>query len=622
MTTPTKGTTTTAMTTATTTTVRIAVTDAPGLRIDLVGDAARIDGRPWPWDRGLPMHEEQPGAYVLDVELAPGVYRCKLRIAPHTTAERWRLLPDVATANHIDRVEGVENTVIVVGGRPTGPDDGVFFAPDRRHLHRAGNQLTVVAEAINDGPRPRAVLLEGDSGTQTLPLVVVATVADRVLLRASGAVGDAVSVGFDDDPIRFPLPPPPVSAPPAWLEGAVLYGIFLDRWHRGSSSPPDRRARPRPGPSSPGIFYGGDLDGVSEALPWLHDLGVDAIVLTPLHQSHTPHRYDAIDPLVVDDRLGGSDALRRLVDAAHTRSLRVVVDASLTHVNELHAAFQDVLLHQERSPYASWFRLRSFPVRRRDASTFEHYYRCPELPWLDLRGPAADHALAAIDVLLACGVDGVRFDAMDDAPDVFWRRARARVRAHNPEALLLGEVVGDDVWRRAGDDGCDVVTDFRLRDALLAFARGSIDAPTLVERLVVARHRSGAFPPSYRLAFLDNHDTTRALSQLGGDVVALRRALTLLFFLDETVWLTAGTKAHLGVMRHEALLDDAWPDRLPMPPLGDTDPVTTSLIRSLALVRRETRACPLVVEEADGRQLVLRRGPRRAFLADGEPRLA
>lgn len=605
----------------TTVRVRFAVADEPGQHVHLVGDAARVDGRPWPWDRGLPMHEEGAGAYVVDVDLEPGVYRCKARIAPHTAGERWRLLDNVAA---VDRVEGVDNSVVVVGGRPAHADDGVFFAPDRRHIHRDGPTLSVVAEAPKNGPRPQSVLLEGGSDTVALDLHVVATVADRVLLRASGAindVGDVATLAFDDAATRFALPPAPLTAPPSWLTGSTLYGIFLDRWHRGSSSPLDRRARARPGPSSPGVFYGGDLDGVSEALPWLRDLGVDALVLTPLHTSHTPHRYDAIDPLVIDERLGGRDALCRLVDKAHQQQLRIVVDASLTHVSELHAAFQDVLQNQERSPYTSWFRLRSFPVRRRDASTFEHYYRCPELPWLDLRGPAAEHALAAIDVLLGCGVDGVRFDAMDDAPDAFWRRARAHVRAKNSEALLLGEVVGDDVWRRAGDAGCDLVTDFRLRDALLGFARGAIDAPTWVERLVVARHRSGAFPAAYRLAFIDNHDTTRALSQLGGDVVALRRALTLLFFLEETVWLTAGTEAHLGGMAHDALLDDAWPDRLPMPPLGDTDAETTTLIRALAQVRRATRASPLVVEEAQGRRLVLRRGSCRAFFDAGGSRL-
>lgn len=615
-------------------TVRVVVVDRPGRRVELVGDAGRVDGQTHPWQRGRLLHEDPPGTYAVEVDLPAGVYRAKLRLDALSDHEEWRLVPGW----FVDRVEGVDNSVVVIDGRA----DTVLFANDHRHVQLRDGVLHVVCDRSAFEAQPLQLVVN----QKRTPLVVVGEAGGRHLLRAEMRLppaGDSGAVfGFDDDissipclsgsqvsrdgnPATrrwWPLPAPTQTSAPHWLRMAVFYGLFVDRWHRGSTSPPDPRSGSRRRASNPSVFYGGDLPGITEGLDHIASLGVTALVLTPLHLSHTPHRYDAVDPLTIDERLGGRAALQLLVHEAHKRGLKVVVDAAVTHVNEQHAAFQDVLKHQGRSAFASWFRIHQFPIRARDALTYEHYYRCPELPWLNLNGPAADHALAAMDVVLECGVDGLRFDAMDDAPDAFWRLARAHARQSNPDVLLLGEVVGDDVWRRADDDGCDVVTDFRIRDALLDFATGTQRADQLVRRLMIAAHRSGASPPWYRLAFIDNHDTVRALSRLGRDVVAFRRLLAVLFALDQTVWITAGTEAHLSVMDHDTPLDDAWGDRLPMPPLLEGDATTRALLQRLAHMRRETRDEVVAVVVAHDHRLVLRRGAWIVDVGHGEPLVA
>src|SRR5205085_4491091 len=93
-------------------------------------------------------------------------------------------------------------------------------------------------------------------------------------------------------------------AVPAWWRDAVVYTIFVDRFRRADGAWPSR-AWDRD------VRCGGDLDGITGALPYLHELGVDALHLTPICEAHSPHRYDAIDPTAVAEELGGEAAFAR-----------------------------------------------------------------------------------------------------------------------------------------------------------------------------------------------------------------------------------------------------------------------------------------------------------------------
>lgn len=587
--------------------VRFSLDGYPGRRVELCGDFPDFHV-------AHPLVEAAPGRHELELALEPGVYRYKLFVE----GVGWLLDP---AARLTERVEGVENGVLVVGGL-AGP---LVFAPDRRHVGLLEDGRALVrAEALPGARLPEAALLLGDAAPVRVPLREALRRGDRVLLAGEGRYDVEAPpriLRFEGSPeieLPLPAPRPAVSAPPAWLSGASLYAIFVDRWHRSPGSRPDPRASARSLPSRPSVYFGGDLDGVTESLGYLEDLGVDAILLSPIQRSETPHRYDGIDPCEVDPRLGGEPALLRLLEEAHRRSLRVLVDVSLTHVNHKHASFRDVLQRQQRSSYVSWFRIKRFPVRRRDPSTYEHYYQCHDLPWLNLDDDGArEHALEAALKLVRLGVDGLRLDAMLDAPPDFWRELRARARALKPEVALLGEVVGDHLAAFAEERACDVVTDFRDRDALVAFfAEGSIDAGELAARLAFAAHRAGAFDPAFRLSFLDTHDTARFLS-LANDPRRLRAALLLLAFLPSTLHLTYGTERELAAFAGPAPFDGAWPERLAMPPLDEPLGETGCVLRAALRARRALRgdgAGPLEVLRADGPHLVVRRhGRTRAF---------
>ena len=117
------------------------------------------------------------------------------------------------------------------------------------------------------------------------------------------------------------------------------------------------RLEPWDAPPTPHGFKGGDLLGIVEHLDYLEDLGVTALYLTPVFQSASNHRYHAYDYLAVDPLLGGDEALRALLDAAHGRGMRVILDGVFNHSGRGFWPFHHVLENGAASPYRNWFQL-------------------------------------------------------------------------------------------------------------------------------------------------------------------------------------------------------------------------------------------------------------------------
>src|SRR5512142_1070233 len=150
---------------------------------------------------------------------------------------------------------------------------------------------------------------------------------------------------------------------PEWVHNAIFYQIFPDRF---ASSPEVFK----PGnleawdtPPTPHGFKGGDLLGVKDHLDYLQDLGIDAIYFTPVFQSASNHRYHTHDYYKVDPLLGGDAALRSLVDEAHRRGIKIVLDGVFNHILECGAA----------SPYLDWFDVKGYPL---NAYWGKPNYRC------------------------------------------------------------------------------------------------------------------------------------------------------------------------------------------------------------------------------------------------------
>jgi cyclomaltodextrinase len=366
-------------------------------------------------------------------------------------------------------------------------------------------------------------------------------------------------------------------ATPDWVRDAVFYQIFPDRF---ASS--DRVVKPgplEPWDTPPTLygFKGGDLLGVVERLPYLADLGITALYLTPVFASASNHRYHTYDYMAVDPLLGGDAALRELLDAAHARGMRVVLDGVFNHTGRGFWPFHHVVENGAASPYRRWFHFdqaaldRGVPIlaypgaevrsgaaaatsadAKRDGQSlqrlgYEAWWDLPALPKINTNEPAArEYLLSVAEHWIRFGIDGWRLDVPQEIDDpAFWAEFRRRVRAINPEAYLVGEI-----WRVSPEwlrgDRFDALMNYPLAEAILSFAgAGHFDEP-----LLRAHHEYGpnvapidgaafasrlqelmtAYDPNVvavQLNLLDSHDTPRFHSLVRADRASFRLAMLL-----------------------------------------------------------------------------------------------
>ena len=349
---------------------------------------------------------------------------------------------------------------------------------------------------------------------------------------------------------------------PAWCQGAVIYQIFPDRFANGdpSNDPPETD----PWGSDPHSrrFQGGDLQGVTAHLDYLSGLGVDLIYLNPVFASPSNHRYDAVDYHQVDPALGGNYALRALVDAAHHREIRVILDASFNHSHPLFFAFQDLIRHGSDSEHRDWFVVREWPARikvRRPVrgwqkewlpvwaeetglqidyvddqgpaieTTYESWYGVATMPRVNLADTAArDYMLGvAAEWVRDPGIDGWRMDVARYVDPDFWNDFRAAVKSVNPDAYLLGEFMGDvGPWLQG--DRFDATMNYTFRDVALRFlAREELDGAGAVDALA-RLWAQYAWPVTLaNQNLIGSHDTPRFLSLAGDKEWRLRLAMVL-----------------------------------------------------------------------------------------------
>lgn len=368
---------------------------------------------------------------------------------------------------------------------------------------------------------------------------------------------------------------------PDWVRDAVFYQVFPDRFARSG-----RVAAPGPleawdAPPTHHGFKGGDLLGIADRLPYLADLGVSALYLTPIFASASNHRYHTYDYRAVDPLLGGDDALRALLDAAHARGIRVVLDGVFNHTGRGFWAFHHVLENGAGSPYRDWFHFHPAALHGRRPfrpypwhgdhdewpvdpafeptwdlmgdDSFRHlgyraWWGLAALPKLNTDNPEVrEHLMGVAEHWLRFGIDGWRLDVPTEIHSQgFWEEFRRRVRAVNPEAYIVGEI-----WRECPEwlagDRFDAVMNYPLAFAILGYA-----AQGRLDRAVVSRQHEysqgtvvrdgvamgaeldrlmGLYDPAVthvQLNLLDSHDSPRFRTLAGRDPGAWRIASLLL----------------------------------------------------------------------------------------------
>ena len=332
----------------------------------------------------------------------------------------------------------------------------------------------------------------------------------------------------------------------------VIYLIMIDRFVDGdpnNNNPPDapREAADR---HNPRAFHGGDLRGIINQLPYLKDLGVTALWLTPWHDNWNGlnrcdkpwcpntyyHGYHAIDYYAVDDRFGDLATLRELVDKAHALGLKVIQDQVANHVGSQHPWVKD-------PPLPNWFHgtlanhqlntfrnsaLLSPHSHERDVRNVLDGWFSDDLPDMNQEEPEVaryeiQNALWWVGV---SGIDGIRQDTIQYMPRKFIRDLSDALHRQYPHMWMVGEVFERDAAHTAffigGHKGWDGI-DTRL-DSVFDFALWNTSLNVFTKRFPVRALREqlkydALYPDPSKLTVLaNNHDTPRFLSLEGADL--------------------------------------------------------------------------------------------------------
>ena len=342
---------------------------------------------------------------------------------------------------------------------------------------------------------------------------------------------------------------------PAWAHEAVVYQVLVDRF----APAPDRWLEP----AEMEEFVGGTLRGVIDNLDYIASLHVDALWLTPIFRIGSYHGYDTIDYLEIEPRFGTKGDLAELVEKAHARGLRVILDFVANHSSDQFDLFQQALA----DPSSQARQIYDF------SPAYQHGYRCfftaANMPQFNHDHPEARRYLldAARYWLREFAVDGYRLDYAAGPSHDFWSAFGAACKEVNHDCWIFGEVtLGSDSLRTYTGrlDGC---LDFGfVRQVRLLCAAPAPLIP--ISRFAAGMQRAQRFfPASFtRPTFIDNHDMNRFLWAVSNDKHLLRMATGILLAFGGTPILYYGTEVGLsqprtkGHYREEARHPMLWGD--------------------------------------------------------------
>lgn len=409
--------------------------------------------------------------------------------------------------------EAIDDDLVVTAdarAAPSGGDPAVeFHLDDRDALDEAavtvdGDELRVPVDALPESARIHAVPVAERHG-----------VADTLAVeRSSVADGDDISISRPADP-------------PAWVADATIYEIFVRS------------------------FAGETVDTTFEAIerrvPYIESLGVDVVWLTPVLSSPTRHGYHVTDFFDTADDLGSREAFASLVERLHDAGIRVVFDLVINHTSRDHPAFQS---HRAGVPeYADYYE--RVPAER-DISDVDwagedapgYYFNWTRIPNLNYDSLAVRRWMLDVVDEWRDVVDGFRCDVAWGVSHGFWKEVRERVKADDPDFLLLDETVPRDAAFAENEFGVHYDTD--LFDALRDVGRGDDPASAVLDALAASVER-GYPDRTGHMRYVDNHDEDRYVEACG--TAALRAAVGAVFTLPGVPMVYAGQERGVAAQR-------------------------------------------------------------------------
>ncbi len=326
----------------------------------------------------------------------------------------------------------------------------------------------------------------------------------------------------------------------------------------------------------------GDINGVTEKLDYLKDLGIEALWLMPISPSPSYHKYDVTDYKDIHPDYGTKADFKRLVQAAHDRNIKIVIDLVINHTGRDHPWFVEAVGHPD-GPYRDyyvWANKDSIAenISKKEIaldsdnltqwhpadSTDDYYYGFfwGGMPDLNYDNPLVRDEIFDIGRfwLEEMGVDGFRLDAAkhiypDDRPTDnhrWWITFREEMQKIKPGVFLLGEVWSEAEVVAPYLEGLPALFNFDVGKGIIEAVKSENSGGLLQKHQQIQQFYQKVNPEYIDAIFITNHDQNRIASEVAGDQNKARMAAALVLTLPGSPFIYYGEElGMLGVKPDE-----------------------------------------------------------------------
>lgn len=499
--------------------------------------------------------ELEGDTYVYDLELPPGTHSFGYVANRDFENAVWEEATVPGPGRPLARLEGDrrDDRVLVTAHASAGTD-GEYDDEDLNVEFHVDGRDSIPDGAIERSDREASIDLDALDDDESVRIHAVA-VGER------HSVPDAVAVRGDGRVDRL-------NDPPEWARDAIVYEMFVRSFTDG-----------------------GTFESMERRVPYLEHLGIDCVWLTPVLESPTTHGYHTTDYFDTASDLGTREEFVSFVDRCHEAGIRVVFDLVINHTAREHHAFD--MSAAGVPDYEDWYvweplaesgveaedveggredgapPSRSLPGRGTEVA--QYYFNWRDIPNLNYDSLAVRTFLLSVVDEWVDVVDGYRCDVAWAVSNGFWMEVRDRVKARDPDFLLLDETIPRDP--DFAEYQFDVHYDTTLYGALRDVGGDDRPAEAILEA-ATAPEREGFPDSSLHMRYVENHDESRYLAEYGR--AALRAAAGAVLTLPGVPMIYYGQERGATEYRGE------------MPWEGDAD--LTAFHRALVAARRSSTA--------------------------------
>lgn len=228
---------------------------------------------------------------------------------------------------------------------------------------------------------------------------------------------------------------------PKWSKEIIWYQIFIDRFNN-VNNPSNLKWNSKENVNNKDKF-GGNILGIIDKLDYLKELGIGGIYFTPLFEATSIHKYDTIDYKKIDNDFGTNDDFKLLVNEAHKRNIKIMLDIVFNHCGREHPFFKNVIENYKKSKYYNYFLY--FDETKElfidDVPNYHTFAFTDAMPkWNTANDDVRKYLLEITSFWIKeYDIDGYRLDVSNEVSHLFWKEFCNLSRSLKNDFLIIGE---------------------------------------------------------------------------------------------------------------------------------------------------------------------------------------